>query len=78
MSSQQRAPVEEYIPDYVREDAEFDYCYGTCGCGWATEAKSHPEQVKYEIDGHSEFGMTPDCTLGKIRLIFEDGTEATI
>lgn len=76
--TQERAPVEAFIPKYVDNDAEFDYCYATCGCGWDSGTQSHPDQADYELDLHHDYSRTPDCTLGKTHLIFEDGTEATI
>lgn len=77
-ATQQRAPPEDYLPDWVSEDFEFDHCYGTCGCGWATEEKAHPDQVQHELDLHAEYGMTPDCTLGTTHMIGEDGSEVSL
>lgn len=79
MSATKRAPVEEYYPEWLdAADVEFDYCFATCGCGWATEKKDHPDQARYELDLHGDYGRSPDCTLGKIKLQFADGSEVTI
>jgi len=78
MSQQQREPAEAYFPHYVDKDAELDYCYEVCRCDWESEAFEHPSQARYHGDLHSEYGQTPDCSLTKTVLIFEDGTEARI
>jgi len=76
--TQQRAPVEAFFPNWVEDDAEFDYCYATCGCGWRSETKPHPDGADYELDLHHDYSRTPDCTLGTTHLIFEDGSEVSI
>ncbi len=74
----QRKPASAYFPNYVEDDAELDYCYAKCRCGWESEAKSHPDSADYQRDIHIEHGDSPDCSLPEIELVFADGTGATI
>lgn len=76
--NKQRPPAEEYFPSYVEGDAELDYAYAKCRCGWESEAKSHPEGARYEADIHSDHVTDPDCSLPTQVLVFEDGTVADI
>lgn len=78
MSGQQREPPEAYFPNYVREDAELDYCYAKCSCGWESERVPHPASADYKRDTHIEFVDDVMCGLPEIELVFEDGSGATI
>lgn len=78
MSGAQRPPADAYFPSYVHDDAALAHCYATCRCGWESDRKSHPESADTAREIHIEHADSPDCSLPKIRLIFEDGSEATI
>ena len=74
----QRAPASDYFPAYVDDDAELDYCYEQCRCGWTSDIVNHPSQARYHGDLHTDYGHTADCSLTKTVLLFDDGTEARI
>jgi len=76
-TTQERPPIEEFLPNWVEDDAQVDYCYGTCGCGWRSKNKPHPDDVEYQLDVHHDSSRTPDCTLGTTHFIFEDGSEVS-